>query len=134
MATPRKTLWQCATPHSTSARDGCAPPGSGVELADGMARRGVDGIQALSSTAGTGVTIRVGRAGNDILCIEDDGSGMSSRCRGTVFEPGRTSRTEGTGFGLTTVERTADAQGWRVPLTEEEGGGVRFEFRDCFDF
>ena len=77
---------------------------------------------------GAGVTVRVGRAGEATLYVEDDGPGIPSKRRENDFEPGRTSREEGTGFGLAIVERIAEAHGWEVTLTEAEGGGARFEF------
>lgn len=77
---------------------------------------------------GDDVTIRIGRAGNDILYVEDSGPGIPPGRRKSVFEPGRTSQDEGTGYGLAIVERIAEAHGWTVHLTEAEGGGTRFEF------
>lgn len=77
---------------------------------------------------GAGVTVRVGRADDATLYVEDDGPGIPPGRRENVFEPGRTSREEGTGFGLAIVERIAEAHGWEVTLTEAEGGGARFEF------
>ena len=77
---------------------------------------------------GAGVTVRVGRAGEATLYVEDDGPGIPPERRENGFEPGRTSREEGTGFGLAIVERIAEAHDWEVTLTEAEGGGARFEF------
>ncbi|MFB6231738.1 MAG: PAS domain S-box protein [Salinibacter sp.] len=77
---------------------------------------------------GAAVTVRVGRRGDATLYVEDDGPGIPPGRREDVFEPGRTSREEGTGFGLAIVERIAEAHGWAVTLTEAEGGGARFEF------
>ena len=77
---------------------------------------------------GAGVTVRVGRAGEATLYVEDDGPGIPSERRENGFEPGRTSREEGTGFGLAIVERIAEAHDWEATLTEAEGGGARFEF------
>ena len=77
---------------------------------------------------GAGVTVRVGRAGEATLYVEDDGPGIPAERRENGFEPGRTSREEGTGFGLAIVERIAEAHDWEVTLTEAEGGGARFEF------
>jgi PAS domain S-box-containing protein len=77
---------------------------------------------------GAGVTVRVGRAGEATLYVVDDGPGIPSERRENGFEPGRTSREEGTGFGLAIVERIAEAHDWEVTLTEAAGGGARFEF------
>jgi two-component system, sporulation sensor kinase E len=77
---------------------------------------------------GDGVTIRVGRAGDDTLYVEDDGPGIPPERRAAVFEPGQTSQEDGTGFGLAIVKRIAEAHGWKVTLTESDTGGARFEF------
>jgi signal transduction histidine kinase len=50
--------------------------------------------------------------------------------REAVFEPGHTSVTGGTGFGLTIVRRIAEAHGWEVALTDGRDGGARFEFHN----
>ncbi|WP_136718467.1 PAS domain S-box protein [Halorientalis salina] len=74
------------------------------------------------------VTVRVGRAGEDCIYVEDDGPGILPDDRDKVFEPGHTSATGGTGFGLTIVKRIAEAHGWEVTVTDGGDGGARFEF------
>jgi len=74
------------------------------------------------------VTIRVGRAGEGSIYFEDDGEGIPADQRATIFEPGYTSSTDGTGFGLTIVNRLAEAHGWTVTVSESDEGGARFEF------
>ncbi|MCS4193948.1 PAS domain S-box-containing protein [Salinibacter ruber] len=74
------------------------------------------------------VTVRVGRADDAVLYVEDDGPGVPPARRETAFEPGETSREQGTGFGLSIVKRIAEAHGWDVRLTESPDGGARFEF------
>jgi PAS domain S-box-containing protein len=77
---------------------------------------------------GEDTTVRVGRAGEDCLYVEDDGPGIPPDERDTVIEPGHTSATGGTGFGLTIVKRIAEAHGWEVTITDGQDGGARFEF------
>lgn len=77
---------------------------------------------------GQEVTVRVGQAGEDRFYVEDDGPGVPPGDRDTIFEPGHTSTTDGTGFGLTIVKRIAEAHGWEVLVTEGRDGGARFEF------
>jgi signal transduction histidine kinase len=77
---------------------------------------------------GEGVTVRVGRLGEDGFYVEDDGPGISEDERERVFEPGHTSEGGGTGFGLTIVKRIAEAHGWDVAIVESADGGARFEF------
>jgi two-component system, sporulation sensor kinase E len=77
---------------------------------------------------GDDVTVRVGRAGESTLYVEDDGPGVPPDNRDTVCEPGQSSRENGTGFGLAIVKRIAEAHGWNVALTEADSGGARFVF------
>ena len=74
------------------------------------------------------VTVRVGRADDAVLYVEDDGPGVPPSRRETAFKPGETSREEGTGFGLSIVKRIAEAHGWTVCLTASPDGGARLEF------
>jgi len=77
---------------------------------------------------GEDVTVWVGRCGEDCLYVEDDGPGIPPSDRDAVLEPGHTSASGGTGFGLTIVERIAEAHGWEVAITDGRDGGARFEF------
>ena len=80
---------------------------------------------------GPSVTIRVGvLADRRGLFVEDTGPGIPPEDRERVFESGFTSNQEGTGLGLATVQRIADAHGWTVSVTEGRHGGARFEV--CF--
>jgi len=60
--------------------------------------------------------------------VADDGPGIDADHRDEVFESGYTTSETGTGFGLSIVERIAEAHGWEVAVTEGERGGARFEF------
>ena len=77
---------------------------------------------------GEDVTVRVGRCGEDCFYVEDDGPGIPPSDRDAVLEPGHTSVSGGTGFGLTIVKRIAEAHGWEVAITDGRDGGARFEF------
>jgi PAS domain S-box-containing protein len=77
---------------------------------------------------GDGATVRVGLVGSDGVYVEDDGPGVPAGMRSTIFEPGHTSTAEGTGLGLTIVDRIAEAHGWSVRLVEGRDGGARVEF------
>ncbi|SMO75699.1 two-component system sensor histidine kinase NtrB [Halorubrum cibi] len=59
--------------------------------------------------------------------LEDDGPGIPEEHREAVFESGYTTAEDGTGFGLSIVERIAEAHGWEVRATESTDGGARFE-------
>jgi len=75
---------------------------------------------------GEDVTVTVG-ALNDGFYVEDDGTGISESDRDAVFEAGYSTTGDGTGFGLSIVERVADAHGWAVRVTDGADGGARFE-------
>ncbi|EMA60336.1 sensor histidine kinase [Halorubrum lipolyticum] len=77
---------------------------------------------------GTEVTVRVGQIGDHGIYVEDTGPGIPEEAREVVFDPGHTSATGGTGFGLTIVKRIAEAHGWEVTIAEGSDGGARFEF------
>lgn len=76
------------------------------------------------------VGVRVGRA-DDGFFVADDGVGIPPGERERVFDPGySTNETgDGTGLGLTIVERIAEAHDWTVSLATGAAGGARFEFR-----
>jgi len=61
--------------------------------------------------------------------VADDGPGIPTEDRETVFESGYTTADNGTGFGLTIVEQIAEAHDWSVTVVESDSGGARFEFR-----
>jgi signal transduction histidine kinase len=78
--------------------------------------------------ASAGVTITVGR-GEEGFYVADDGPGIPEDRREEVFDPGRSTREDGTGFGLAIVREIAQAHDWTVEITESETGGARFEIR-----
>jgi len=73
------------------------------------------------------VTVTVGECAEGFY-VSDDGAGVDEERVDEVFEPGFTTASDGTGFGLTIVKRIADAHGWEIDVTESEAGGARFEF------
>lgn len=79
---------------------------------------------------GETVSVRVGTVSeNTGFFVADNGPGISSEERETVFEEGYSSRPEGTGLGLAIVKRIADAHGWTVTAQESKTGGTRIEIR-----
>jgi signal transduction histidine kinase len=75
---------------------------------------------------GSAVTVTVGEV-DDGFYVEDTGPGIPENEREQVFEPGYSTATDGTGFGLRIVRQVAQAHGWTVRVTESEVGGARFE-------
>jgi PAS domain S-box-containing protein len=77
---------------------------------------------------GADLTVRVGALPDgDGFYVADDGPGIPQDRRDEVFQAGHTTVREGTGFGLTIVERIVEAHGWTIDVTESESGGARFE-------
>lgn len=79
---------------------------------------------------GEDVTIRVGRIDDHGFYVEDTGLGIPEDIRKEVFDPGYTSESDGTGFGLAIVKQIAEAHGWQVTIVDRTGGGARFEFTE----
>lgn len=80
---------------------------------------------------GGSVAVRVGALADGTgFYIEDDGSGIPKGERGSVFERGYTTETEGIGLGLAIVDGIVAAHDWQITVTESAEGGARFEIRD----
>jgi PAS domain S-box-containing protein len=80
------------------------------------------------STAGDGVSVTVGALPDDRgFYVADDGPGIPTQERESVFESGVTTSDRGTGFGLAIVAEIADAHDWRVAAVESDDGGARIE-------
>jgi len=75
---------------------------------------------------GPDVTVTVGRL-DDGFFLADDGPGVADAEREEVFDPGYTTETDGTGFGLAIVEQIVEAHDWTISVTESKSGGARFE-------
>lgn len=65
--------------------------------------------------------------GRDGFSVSDDGPGVPEENRDQIFEPGFTTKDDGTGLGLQIVRQVVHAHGWTIECTESEDGGVRFE-------
>jgi len=115
------------TPHATLAVDPAVPriaadPDRLAQLLENLYRNAIE-------HAGADVSVTVGPLeGGDGFYVADDGPGIPPEERGSVFDQGYSTKTGGTGFGLTIVETVAAAHGWTVAVTESETGGARFEF------
>ena len=99
-----------------------------VRADEGALRRLVENLftNALEH-GGDHVTVGTSPAG---FYVADDGPGIPEGDREQVFEPGRTSKDDGEGFGLASVRQLAVAHGWNVVVTESEDSGARFEITD----
>jgi PAS domain S-box-containing protein len=78
---------------------------------------------------GSDVTVVVGEM-DDGFYIADDGPGVPGDERERVFEAGHSTKSEGSGFGLSIVEQVVTAHDWEIHVTDSEAGGARFEITD----
>jgi len=78
---------------------------------------------------GEDVTVTVGDL-DDGFYIADDGSGIPEGDRPDIFEPGYSTGSDGTGFGLSIVNEIVTAHGWEIRVTDSATGGARFEIID----
>lgn len=60
------------------------------------------------------------------FAVADDGPGIDPGVGDRVFERGFTTRTGGTGFGLSIVSSIVEAHGWSIGLDDEYDEGARF--------
>ena len=63
----------------------------------------------------------------DGFYVEDDGPGIPPADRDEVFAAGYSTAADGTGFGLSIVNRVVQAHDWDVRATDGSEGGARFE-------
>ena len=74
--------------------------------------------------------IRVTAARNGgalVIAVEDDGPGIPEAVRATLFEPFHTTKTAGTGLGLSTARKLASALGATLEVRPRTPHGVRAE-------
>ncbi len=84
--------------------------------------------EALESGRCIFVSVRAGLTGIEI-CLEDNGAGLGDDPE-RLFQPFHTTKTTGTGLGLTIVRRMCESYGGNIVAEnkpESEGGGARFK-------
>jgi signal transduction histidine kinase len=89
-------------------------------------RRALENLFRNAVEHGTPEVIEVGDL-EDGFYVADDGPGIPTSERGSIFEPGHSSSANGTGFGLAIVRGIVQAHGWSIEATESDAGGARFE-------
>jgi signal transduction histidine kinase/PAS domain-containing protein len=107
-----------------------------IRADEGLLRQILENLLANSvEHGGESVRIEIGELSGsadgapdgDGFYVADDGPGIPESDRERVFEYGFSGTVDGTGFGLSIVEKYVDAHGWDVRVTESATGGARFE-------
>jgi nitrogen-specific signal transduction histidine kinase len=76
-------------------------------------------IQAGATHAWTHARVE---GGSVVIDVRDDGPGIPSACRDTLFDPLVTTKKGGTGLGLALARRVAHAHGGEITLAPSESG------------
>lgn len=83
---------------------------------------------AFQAIGGKGGVIRLAARANDfeaVLSVEDNGTGIPPEQMGSLFEPYRTTKQNGTGLGLLIVRRVVREHGGEIEIQSEPGAGTR---------
>ncbi len=75
------------------------------------------------------VAVHTGPKAEVILCVDDDGPGIPAEDRAKVVEPFYTTRADGTGIGLASVQSCANFHNGRLEIDTSEWGGARVQLR-----
>lgn len=82
-------------------------------------------LQAMESEGILKITIEVS-ARFVSVCFEDNGPGISSENLGTIYEPYRTTKEEGSGLGLMIVQRILRDHGGEIEISSTPDHGTAF--------
>lgn len=69
-------------------------------------------------------TVELGAPGQMLLRVTDTGMGMDDAAVARIFEPYFSTKTTGTGLGLTIAKRNVEANGGTIAVTSQEGVGT----------
>jgi len=121
-----REVWELAHPAGAASLRAADPPR--IDADPDAVRRLLENLLSNAvEHAGDGVTIEVGRLDGGFY-VADDGPGIPPGDRDAVFDPGFSTKENGTGVGMTSVRDIATAHGWSVEVAESDAGGARFEF------
>ena len=91
----------------------------------------VNAIQAVSDVVEPEIHIKAGSSeGDAIVCVEDNGSGLSAAAAARLFEPfSTTGKENGTGIGLYISKQIISSHGGKISYHPTQNGGTCFEVR-----
>jgi len=82
-------------------------------------------LEALGGRGAITLRVRRGPAADVVLEVEDSGPGMDSVTLESAGRPGFTTKSSGSGLGLTLVQRIVEQHGGRFELASTPGAGTR---------
>jgi two-component system sensor kinase FixL len=87
-------------------------------------------LEALEAASEGRVTVRteIGATGFVQVAISDNGPGLAPDVAARLFQPFVTTKSGGTGIGLSICKSIIESHGGRIAATPVEGGGARFAF------
>jgi signal transduction histidine kinase len=89
----------------------------------------LNAIQAVNRGGKVTVSTRLKRdaRGRSLqVTLADNGKGISAAQRDSIFEPFYTTRSDGTGLGLTIVKKIVEQHDGRIEVESEAGKGTQF--------
>jgi signal transduction histidine kinase len=86
-------------------------------------------IQNAIEASPRGTVIEIAMLSNGTMEIRDRGVGIPAAMEGRIFEPGVTSKSEGSGLGLTIARALMRQHGGDLTLRPREGGGTVVSLR-----
>lgn len=88
-------------------------------------------LNGLDATSGAGsVTLSAARSGQEaLLLVHDNGRGLTLEERSRLFVPGFTTKANGSGLGLTIVERIVSEHGGFIAVESTPGQGTTIQIR-----
>lgn len=129
--TAEMTLSQCSSAVRIDIAE--STRGRRVWVDENLFRRALLNLMLNASQAcGDDGTIRVScrrRGSHDVVVVEDDGPGIETDVVDRIFNPFFTTKSTGTGLGLTIVHRIVEAHGGVISATNRRSGGARFSIR-----
>ncbi len=90
----------------------------------------LNAVQASPPGGHVEVTVRTSDIDDAVeLVVDDDGAGLDEGTMSRLFQPFFTTKSEGTGLGLSNARKVVAGHGGAISATNRDGGGARFVVR-----
>ena len=125
-----ENLFANAVEHGSTSPDSQAQEDTGSEASEPSVADAPEDAVEHDTTDTSELVVRVGRLSDDDgFYLADNGPGIPPNKQTEVFERGYSTRSNGTGFGLSIVDQIVDAHDATITVTDSADGGARFEIR-----